>query len=266
MKAVTALICELETQNVDVYVGKPNAELCDCSNALLQDIAQSDVAFDTVLVTPGGPGTQNEAQLFLEAGVSILTFCNSADEKFGSPPWFSSLSSGVGTFDLLGMKTQDAVAAVMQTSRAEEESIADAVVNTTTTETEAEAATKAKTKAANDENAAMLVSMGFSESAVAGALEATHGSLEHAADWLFVHATDYPLHEGHAVIEPEVTESPSFPVEWLGFQHDLVEMGFSHEQAEMALLECNGDIKKAVKELVSKERTIKHAEEQPENM
>lgn len=208
MKAITALICELEQQNVDVYVGNPNAALCDCSNALVENMAVSDVMFDAVLVTPGGPGTQNEAQLFHEAGVPILTFCNSADAQFGNPPWFSNLSSRQDSFDLLSMTTQDAIDTVISSFvDAEPEYIAEDMVNATT-EAEAEAAVEAEGKAATDENTALLVSMGFSEPAVVEALEATHGSLEHAADWLFVHATDYPLHEVHAVVEPEETRVP----------------------------------------------------------
>merc|ERR1719158_2416634 len=49
-----------------------------------------------------------------------------------------------------------------------------------------DAAAKAAEEAEANERAALLISMGFSEDQVKGALEATKGSLERAADWLFV--------------------------------------------------------------------------------
>lgn len=57
-------------------------------------------------------------------------------------------------------------------------------------EASAAAAAPGGAPAADPESVAMLVSMGFSEAHVAGALRACSGSVERAADWLFSHSDD----------------------------------------------------------------------------
>jgi len=88
--------------------------------------------------------------------------------------------------------------------------------------------------------------MGFSEDQVKGALEATKGSLERAADWLFVNR---PVQD--------VEELPSVPVfkeEWAEVAADLVEMGFEEERAKHVLVQTDGDFKAAIKLMVDQER------------
>merc|ERR1719161_223991 len=109
-----------------------------------------------------------------------------------------------------------------------------------------EAAAKAAEEAEANERAALLISMGFSEDQVKGALEATKGSLERAADWLFVNR---PVED--------VEELPSVPVfkeEWAEVAADLVEMGFEEERAKHVLVQTDGDFKAAIKLMVDQER------------
>jgi len=109
-------------------------------------------------------------------------------------------------------------------------------------------AEKLDAEAASRELMEPLLAMGFTESAVIGALDATQGSLEHAANWLFVHADEL---EGEVTItEP----SSQFPAEWQNHLDDLLGMGFEEDKAKDQLVKCNGDLKTAVKELVDQER------------
>merc|ERR1719158_1374570 len=108
---------------------------------------------------------------------------------------------------------------------------------------EAEEAEAAVQEAETAEKVALLISMGFSDEEVAGALEATKGSLERAADWLFQ----------NRVKEPVVVE-PAFPEEWVETLEDLVEMGFEETMATEVLQEVDGDFKQAVKLMVQSER------------
>ena len=86
----------------------------------------------------------------------------------------------------------------------------------------------------------LLVSMGFAPEEVQGALEATKGSLERAADWLFEHR--------------QAQQPPAFPVEWESRLEDLCDMGFEQGDAQDALLAVDGELKAAVKHLVAAER------------
>merc|ERR1712146_477634 len=94
-----------------------------------------------------------------------------------------------------------------------------------------------------DSRAALLISMGFSVDEVAGALAATWGSLERAADWLFVARAEAKAKEEAAEEE--------FPAEWDAIVLDLKEMGFEETPAKNALKQVNGEMKEAVKALVS---------------
>jgi len=99
-----------------------------------------------------------------------------------------------------------------------------------------------------DQRVALLISMGFTAEEVEGALEATRGSLERAADWLFAHRqTD---------VEPEPEPEPAFLPEWELVLRDLVEMGFQEEHARKQVLANSGDIKQAIKALVQIERVL----------
>merc|ERR1711988_186131 len=100
------------------------------------------------------------------------------------------------------------------------------------------------------ERTAALVSMGFTADEAAGALDATQGSLERAADWLLVNRPEEPEPEPEVEPEPE----PSLPVEWHSLLEDLIEMGFEPEAAKAALRESDGDMKVAVRSLVDRER------------
>jgi len=91
----------------------------------------------------------------------------------------------------------------------------------------------------------LLREMGFSEQQIAGALEATHGSLERAADWLCLQ---------HADGEQEAAAEKPFPVEWSGLLRDLQDMGFEEPEAKAALQQASGEVKEAVKALVAAER------------
>jgi len=106
-----------------------------------------------------------------------------------------------------------------------------------------------------DERTAMLMAMGFSEEDVASALAATQGSLERAADWLFVSRSEAEPEVFPEVPEvPEVPQPEVFPEEWQEVLDDLQEMGFLEDAAKQALKEFNGDLKEAVKALVKGER------------
>jgi len=84
----------------------------------------------------------------------------------------------------------------------------------------------------------LLLEMGFDEDEVATALHATQGSLDNAAEWLFV------AREAKA----------SFPEEWHGLIEDLVEMGFDEASSKDALKRADGALKGAIKALVLMER------------
>jgi len=127
------------------------------------------------------------------------------------------------------------------------------------------------------ERATMLMSMGFTEVEATQALDATQGSLERAADWLFVTrhetvpgeaggvcgeaeaATEFP-----AVPEP-VEEVPAvavvqvnvFQQEWVPVLEDLSEMGFDQGLARDALVQSEGDMKLAIRTLVAGERSTR---------
>merc|ERR1712166_1105193 len=88
---------------------------------------------------------------------------------------------------------------------------------------------------------ATLTSMGFSQSAVDAALEATQGSVDHAVEWLFVHATEFPLHAAEEQ-SPAVSDQV-VPPEWGGLLEDLLEMGFNNDRAQEALMHNGGDLK-----------------------
>merc|ERR1712146_258495 len=98
-----------------------------------------------------------------------------------------------------------------------------------------------KTEPAVDARTVLLREMGFSEQQIEGALEATHGSLERAADWLYLQRTDG---------QQEAVEE-AFPVEWNGLLRDLQDMGFEGMEAKAALQQANGELKDAVKALVA---------------
>jgi len=95
----------------------------------------------------------------------------------------------------------------------------------------------------------LLREMGFSEQQIAGALEATHGSLERAADWLYLQHADAQQER-----EEEQAEEEAFPVEWSGLLRDLQDMGFEEPEAKAALKQANGEMKDAVKALVAAQR------------
>jgi len=113
---------------------------------------------------------------------------------------------------------------------------------------EAAAAEQVAQDAEANERAAMLISMGFSEQEVEGALAATQGSLERAADWLFVARSEAQ--------EAAPAES-QFPVEWEALLADLEEMGFETQSSKEALFKTKGDVKEAVRTLISAERQNK---------
>jgi len=114
------------------------------------------------------------------------------------------------------------------------------------------ASTGAAGAGGHDERVALLVSMGFSPGEVALAMEATKGSLEHAADLLFAHRQEtHPEPEPAPEPEPE----PEFLPEWESVLRDLVEMGFEKEAARQQVVMSAGEMKQAVKALVEGERT-----------
>jgi len=105
--------------------------------------------------------------------------------------------------------------------------------------------------AEREERANLLVAMGFSETEVEGALSATQGSLERAADWLFVARKEAEEAEAEALAAAKA----AFPVEWAAVLSDVIDMGFNEEAAKEAIKAADGNLKAAVKTLVSEERT-----------
>ena len=104
------------------------------------------------------------------------------------------------------------------------------------------------------EKAATLMAMGFTAEEVARALEATQGSIERAADWLFENCHDF--------VEVMVEQAPPVPklpeaiflLEWETIAADLKDMGFDGAAAREILIKVNGNFKEAVRALVSAER------------
>merc|ERR1719327_801081 len=124
----------------------------------------------------------------------------------------------------------------------------------------AEAAEQAAKDAESQERAALLLQMGFSEEQVQGALEATQGSLERAADWLFVNVPQTEPEEVVPVVQPvvepvveDVVEA-AFPEEWEQLAADLEEMGFNAMRAKEQLVKAEVNFKLAIKALVEAER------------
>jgi len=97
---------------------------------------------------------------------------------------------------------------------------------------------------------ALLMEMGFSEMAVTEALQVTQGSVDNAAEWLFVHQPE----ECQEFPPAPVAETAAFPAEWDGLLRDLLEMGFEEKVSKEALARNDGDVKTAVRELVQLER------------
>merc|ERR1712196_755693 len=110
--------------------------------------------------------------------------------------------------------------------------------------------------AESQERAALLLQMGFSEEQVQGALEATQGSFERAADWLFVNVPQTEPEEVVPVVEPVVEDvvEAAFPEEWEQLAADLEEMGFNAMRAKEQLVKAEGNFKLAIKALVEAER------------
>jgi len=105
----------------------------------------------------------------------------------------------------------------------------------------------AKTEAVDPTTArkTLLLELGFDAAEVDSALEATQGSLENAAEWLFVNWKDN---------NKQAAPEPAFPEEWVELVNDLAEMGFEEEKARAALVQTQGVLKDAVKALVVMER------------
>lgn len=144
--------------------------------------------------------------------------------------------------------------AMAEAAAAEAEAEAAAAAAAAEAEAAAVAAAAAAEKAAADAEAAaqarqvrttLLVEMGFTEAQAAAALDATQGSLERAAEWLFVEAVEE---------FPAAPAEAAFPAEWTGLLRDLLEMGFEEASSKEALTHSNGDLKAAVKALVDMER------------
>jgi len=150
----------------------------------------------------------------------------------------------------------------------------------------AEAEAKAAEKAANlaPEMAplvASLVAMGFGEDAARSAIAATEGNVEEAANILLLAGGSANAPAPALEPEPEfparveVVASDTFPVdeiapaaapadpaswkeEWDDLLEELVEMGFEDNGLNRELLqEANGNVKDAVKELVTRERSLR---------
>jgi len=70
--------------------------------------------FDAMIITPGGPGAETEAKRF-NTHSKLYLFTNSANEKFGSPTWFSEVSA-TQTFDLKDLEVGSAAEAILPMS------------------------------------------------------------------------------------------------------------------------------------------------------
>jgi len=113
---------------------------------------------------------------------------------------------------------------------------------------EAEAAAQATEV---EDPVALLMEMGFSEVAATEALQVTQGSMDNAAEWLFVHQPEE--REEFPPAPAAETEDVAFPAEWGGLLRDLLEMGFEEKVSKEALARNDGDVKIAVRELVQLE-------------
>lgn len=100
--------------------------------------------------------------------------------------------------------------------------------------------------------------MGFDEPTAATALDATAGNVEQAIMLLLSDPPAAPaVAETDGTISEDSTEYPPvWNTEWDSLLEELEEMGFSDSEANRVVLsDANGDVKDAVKELVSRERT-----------
>jgi len=105
-----------------------------------------------------------------------------------------------------------------------------------------------------------LAAMGFEHAAARDALVSTEGNLERAVNVLL---TQPPSPPALVEVEPEAAPEPDtlsedstqWNADWDDLLAELTEMGFDDEIANRTVLaEANGDVKDAVKELVSRER------------
>lgn len=109
-----------------------------------------------------------------------------------------------------------------------------------------------------------LVDMGFDEPTAATALDATNGNVEQAIMLLLSDPPAAPAPPAAEETDGNLTEDsteypPAWNTDWDSLLEELEEMGFSDPEANRAVLsDASGDVKDAVKELVSRERTTRN--------
>jgi hypothetical protein len=107
------LLSSLVASGAQVYVGQPNSELTAVAPAriVVQDMQNIDInMLNCVIVTPGGPGAEKEAQRF--RGHAKLYCLRNSASQLGAPPWFDDLATE-GVFDLNNWQLDRATKAIM---------------------------------------------------------------------------------------------------------------------------------------------------------
>jgi len=118
-KTIADLLSKL-TQSAQVYVGPPNAELqAAVQGVQSQDMMEAaDDMFDSIIITPGGPGAEKEAKRF-NARSKRYIFRNSASEN-GSPKWFSEVHAMMA-FDLKDLNVGQTEQVILGNMKKDEE-------------------------------------------------------------------------------------------------------------------------------------------------
>lgn len=248
--------CAVEEATVEIASTVEEAlsqlQCADLSASVMADIAQA--VENNAASAMQGKGAAEASRAAAEAEAKVQAEAEAAAAAEAA----AKLQAEAGATRVAEEAAREAAQAQAEAeaqAAAEAEARAQAEAEAREAAAQAEADAEATARAIEaEERAAMLCDMGFSETDVASALDVTQGSLERAADWLFVNAI--PKGAEAEVEDQEVfPEVPAFPAEWAGPLRDLQEMGFDKEQGMDALHTAEGDLKAAVRVLVSRERS-----------
>jgi len=213
----------------------------------------AETAVETAAEPVGAQSAQESAPTYDEAVAAAVSEANAATGFCPASPselTLKDIEEKTAAFDAAKAAADATQAAVVEAAAAVAAKEAAAAVAATAPTAADLGADVDSAFAVSDERTSLLLSMGFSAEQVQGALQATKGSLERAADWLFVNRP--PVEEEEQQEEQE--EQDVFPAEWEPMVVELQEMGFEEAAAREALQGAQGEFKPAIKALVERER------------
>jgi hypothetical protein len=122
---VGRLITALISSGAQIHVGSPNFELMRkalalvdslteeqiCKNVLVTDMANTEGNFDAIIVLPGGPMAEDEANKWNKI-TKLFTFTDTGSNR-GSPKWFEELFAD-GRFTITKLKHVECAGVVMK--------------------------------------------------------------------------------------------------------------------------------------------------------